>query len=107
MAEKIGFIGLGLMGKPMARNLMKAGYELVVFNVPADAAEELGREGATVATGSRDVAEQSDIIITMLPDSPDVAKVVGGEGGVLEGLKAGALLIDMSSISPVVTQSLA
>ncbi len=107
MAEKIGFIGLGLMGQPMARNLMKAGYELVVFNVPATPAEELGREGATVATGSKDVAAQSDIIITMLPDSPDVAKVVAGEGGILEGIRPGTLLVDMSSISPVVTQTLA
>lgn len=107
MAEKIGFIGLGLMGKPMARNLMKAGHQLVVFNIPADPAEELGGEGATVVKGSREVAEQSDIIITMLPDSPDVQKVVAGEGGVLEGLKPGALLVDMSSISPVVTKTLA
>lgn len=106
MAEKIGFIGLGLMGKPMARNLMKAGYELVVFNIPAEPAEELGREGATVASGSNEVAAQSDIIITMLPDSPDVAKVVAGDGGVLEGIKPGALLVDMSSISPVITKTL-
>jgi 2-hydroxy-3-oxopropionate reductase len=107
MAEKIGFIGLGLMGQPMARNLMKAGHQLVVYNIPADRAEELGGEGATVAANSRDVAAQSDIIITMLPDSPDVAKVVSGENGVLEGIKAGALWIDMSSISPVVAQQLA
>src|SRR5687767_4008204 len=91
MAEKIGFIGLGLMGQPMARNLMKAGYELIVYNIPADRAEELGGEGATVAANSREVAAQSDVIITMLPDSPDVAKVVSGENGVLEGIKAGAL----------------
>lgn len=107
MAETIGFIGLGLMGQPMAKNLMKAGHQLVVYNIPADRAEELGAEGATVAKNSREVAEQSDIIITMLPDSPDVAKVVTGENGVLEGIKAGALWIDMSSISPVVAKQLA
>lgn len=107
MAEKVGFIGLGLMGQPMARNLMKGGYELVVHNIPGDRAEELGREGATVAGNGREVAAQSDVIITMLPDSPDVQQVVAGENGILEGLKAGTLLIDMSTISPVVTKALA
>jgi 2-hydroxy-3-oxopropionate reductase len=107
MEGKVGFIGLGLMGKPMAKNLMRAGYSLVVHNKPPDNAEELGREGAIVANSAREAAEQSDIIITMLPDSPDVQKVVAGEGGVLEGIKPGALLIDMSSISPVVTRDLA
>jgi 2-hydroxy-3-oxopropionate reductase len=106
MAGTIGFIGLGLMGKPMARNLMKAGHTLVVHNIPNDAAEELGREGATVARNAREVAEQSDVIITMLPDSPDVFKVVTGENGILEGIKPGTLYIDMSSISPVVTTQL-
>lgn len=107
MAEKIGFIGLGLMGKPMAKNLMAAGYDLVVHNKPPQNAEDLGREGATVAKSAREVAEQSDIIITMLPDSPDVRVVVAGAGGVLEGIRPGALLVDMSSISPVVTRELA
>src|SRR5690606_36974589 len=83
------------------------GYELVVHNIPGDRAEELGREGATVAGNGREVAAQSDVIITMLPDSPDVQQVVAGENGILEGLKAGTLLIDMSTISPVVTKALA
>jgi 2-hydroxy-3-oxopropionate reductase len=106
MEGKVGFIGLGLMGKPMARNLMRAGYSLVVHNIPGDAADELAAEGAVRARGSREVAEQSDIIVTMLPDSPDVQAVVAGEGGVLEGIRPGALLVDMSSISPVVTRQL-
>lgn len=104
MDGKIGFIGLGLMGKPMARNLMKAGYSLVVHNIPPEPARELAGEAAV--TNGREVAQQSDIIITMLPDSPDVQQVVAGQNGVLEGIKAGALLIDMSTISPVVTRQL-
>jgi 2-hydroxy-3-oxopropionate reductase len=106
MDGKVGFIGLGLMGKPMARNLMRAGYSLVVHNIPAEPAEELAGEGALMVRNAREVAEQSDIIITMLPDSPDVQKVVAGENGVLEGIKSGALLVDMSSISPVVARQL-
>ncbi len=107
MAEKVGFIGLGIMGKPMAENLMQAGYELVVHNRSPEKAEELAREGATAAETPREVAGQSDIIITMLPDSPDVREVLAGEGGVLEGLQEGALVVDMSTISPVVTEELA
>ena len=107
MAEKVGFIGLGIMGKPMARNLMEAGYELTVHNRSPEKAEELGEEGATVASSPKEVAENSDLIITMLPDSPQVEEVVAGEEGVLEGIKEGALLVDMSTISPVVTEELA
>jgi 2-hydroxy-3-oxopropionate reductase len=107
MAEKIGFIGLGIMGKPMARNLMEAGYELTVHNRSPEKAEELGEEGATVAATPREVAEKSDVVITMLPDSPQVREVVAGEDGVLEGIKEGSLVIDMSTISPVVTEELA
>lgn len=107
MAEKIGFIGLGIMGKPMAKNLMKAGFELVVHNRTPAKAKELAAEGATVASSPKDVAEQCEVIITMLPDSPDVERVVLGENGLLEGLRSGALLIDMSTISPVVTRKLA
>ncbi|HEX6709623.1 MAG TPA: 2-hydroxy-3-oxopropionate reductase [Rubrobacter sp.] len=106
MAEKIGFIGLGIMGKPMARNLIEAGYELVVYNRTREKAEELASEGATVAGSPKDVAEQSDIIITMLPDSPQVEEVLTGEDGVLEGVREGALIVDMSTISPVVTEEL-
>jgi 2-hydroxy-3-oxopropionate reductase len=107
MAEKVGFIGLGIMGKPMAKNLMEAGYELVLYNRTLEKAEELAEDGAEVAVNPREVAENSDIIVTMLPDSPDVRNVVVGENGVLEGIKNGSLLVDMSTISPVVTEELA
>jgi 2-hydroxy-3-oxopropionate reductase len=108
MAEKVGFIGLGIMGRPMAKNLMDAGYELFVHNRSPEKAEELAEEGNATAAGSpREVAEACDIVITMLPDSPDVEAVVAGEGGILEGLRDGALLVDMSTISPVVTEELA
>jgi 2-hydroxy-3-oxopropionate reductase len=107
MAEKVGFIGLGIMGRPMAKNLMEAGYELVVHNRSPEKAEELAKEGnATAAASPVQVAQACDIVITMLPDSPDVEAVVAGEGGVLEGIRDGALLVDMSTISPVVTEEL-
>ena len=106
MDRTIGFIGLGLMGKPMALNLMTAGYPLVVQNRSPESAEELAGEGATVATDGREVAEGSDIVITMLPDSPDVQQVLAGEDGVLEGIGPGKLVIDMSTISPVVASQL-
>src|SRR5919109_3953294 len=103
----IGFIGLGIMGKPMARNLMKAGYSLVVHNRSRAAVDELSKEGAQSATSPQEVASRSEVVITMLPDSPDVELVYSGENGVFAGAKAGMLLIDMSSISPVVTRKLA
>src|SRR5215469_6372073 len=107
MSTMIGFIGLGIMGKPMARNLMKAGYQLVVYNRTPGPVNELAAEGARAAGNSRAVAEQSDVVITMLPDSPQVQEVMTGEHGVLAGARAGTLVIDMSTISPVVTQQLA
>ncbi len=107
MADTVGFIGLGIMGKPMAKNLMDAGHELVVFNRTREKAEELAGDGATVAGSPREVAERSDVVITMLPDSPQVEEVLTGEDGVLEGIKEGALVVDMSTISPVVTEGLA
>lgn len=107
MAEKAGFIGLGIMGKPMARNLMEAGFELTVHNRSRGPVDELAAEGAGAAGSPREVAEKSDIVITMLPDSPQVREVVAGESGVLEGLSEGKLLVDMSTISPVVTEELA
>src|SRR5215208_3977733 len=107
MADAVGFIGLGIMGRPMAKNLMDAGYELVVHNRSPEKAEILAEEGDATAAGSpREVAEACDIITT-LPDSPDVEAVVAAEGGVLEGIRDGALLVDMSTISPVVTEELA
>ena len=92
------------MGRPMAENLIEAGHDLVAYNRTREKAEEL--DGATVADTPREVAEQSDIIITMLPDSPQVEEVLTGEDGVLEGVKEGALIVDMSTISPVVTEEL-
>jgi len=103
----IGFIGLGIMGRPMARNLMKAGYSLVVHNRSRAAVEELTKEGAKAADSPQAVAAQTEIVITMLPDSPDVELVYAGERGVFGGARKGMLLIDMSSISPVVARKLA
>ena len=103
----IGFIGLGIMGKPMARHLLKAGYPLVIHNRSRAAVEELSKEGAQPAANSQEVAARSDVIITMVPDSPDVELVYAGERGIFAGMKSGALLIDMSSISPVVARRLA
>ncbi|HZT98572.1 MAG TPA: 2-hydroxy-3-oxopropionate reductase [Ktedonobacteraceae bacterium] len=107
MTTTIGFIGLGIMGKPMARNLMKAGYKLVVYNRSQAPVKELAADGAAGADSPKAVAEQSDVVITMLPDSPQVQEVMTGENGVLGGAKASTLVIDMSTISPVVTQELA
>jgi 2-hydroxy-3-oxopropionate reductase len=103
----IGFIGLGIMGKPMARNLMKAGYSLVVHNRSRTVVDELSKEGAQAAGSSQEVTERAEVLITMLPDSPDVELVYAGEQGVFAGAKAGMLLIDMSSISPIVARKLA
>ena len=107
MMAKIGFIGLGIMGKPMSKNLIKAGYQLVVFNRSKAAVDELVAAGAEAAEGPKALAEQVDIIITMLPDSPQVKEVVLGEGGVIEGAKKGAVVIDMSSIAPLVSREIA
>lgn len=96
----IGFIGLGIMGKPMAKNLLKAGYVLTVYDINQSAVEELKELGAKVAGSNREVAEQSEVIITMLPNSPHVKEAVLGEKGVIEGMKKGSILVDMSSIAP-------
>ena len=103
----IGFIGLGIMGKPMARHLLKAGYSLVIHNRSRAAVDELAKEGAQPAANSQEVAQRSDMIITMLPDSPDVDLVYAAERGIFASVKSGTLLIDMSSISPVVARKLA
>jgi 2-hydroxy-3-oxopropionate reductase len=107
MSKTIGFIGLGIMGKPMAKHLVKAGYPLVVFNRTASKAQELVEIGAIQATSPKEVARQSDIIITMVSDSPEVELVVLGPNGLIEGVKPGSIVIDMSSISPIVTQKIA
>ena len=103
----IGFIGLGIMGKPMARNLLKAGRVLIVHNRSRAAVDELTREGARPMNNAKDVAEHSDIVVTVLPDSPDVELVYASEQGIFAGAKSGSLLVDMSSISPVVARKLA
>jgi 2-hydroxy-3-oxopropionate reductase len=105
VSTKIGFIGLGIMGKPMAHNLLKAGHSLVVFDVAAAPIKELAGAGAERGSSAKDVAARSDIIITMLPDGPDVEKAVLGAGGVLEGARPGSVIVDMSSISPLVSQA--
>ena len=102
--EIIGFIGVGIMGKPMALNLMKAGYSLVVFDKDSRAMEEVTGQGASAAANPREVAEKSEIIITMLPDSPDVEDVVFGPDGVGEGISRGKLLVDMSTVAPATSK---
>ncbi len=106
MAEQIGFVGLGIMGKPMARNLMNAGYELTVYDIVGEAVEELATEGAKAASSSSEVAANTGKIITMLPDSADSERAILGPGGVLEGAKAGSVVIDMSSIAPSMSQKI-
>ncbi len=101
---KIGFVGLGIMGKPMAKNLRAAGYELVVHDIVAGPVDELVAAGATKAGSPREVAEQTDCVITMLPNSPEVEQVILGENGVLEGVRDGSIVVDMSSIAPLVSQ---
>jgi 2-hydroxy-3-oxopropionate reductase len=104
---KIGFIGLGIMGKPMSKNLLKAGYDLVVYDINKEAVAEVVAAGAKEGKSSKDVAEQCEYIITMLPNSPHVKAVVLGENGVLEGAKPGSILIDMSSIAPLASKEVA
>jgi len=103
----IGFIGLGIMGKPMARNLLRAGYPLIVLNRSRAPMDELGGEGAQTGSSPQDVAARSDVVITMLPDSPDVESVALGSVGILAGIRDGALWIDMSTIAPATTTRVA
>jgi 2-hydroxy-3-oxopropionate reductase len=105
MAERIGFVGLGIMGKPMVRNLVAAGWEVVVHNRSQGAVDELAGESNAVipADSPRAVADQVSMVVTMLPDSPDVEAVVFGDNGLLEGMNSGDLLVDMSTISPAVS----
>lgn len=103
---KLGFIGLGIMGKPMAKNLLKAGVELVVFDLNKTAVEELVSCGAGSAENGKRVAEQCDVIITMVPNSPHVRSALLGVGGVAEGAHEGTVVIDMSSIDPTESKSI-
>lgn len=107
MAKKVGFIGLGMMGTPMSKNLVKAGYELTVWNRTASKMEALVALGAKAAEHPKEVASASEVVITMLAGPSDVEQVVLGEEGVSKGLKAGATLIDMSTISPEVSRRIA
>jgi 2-hydroxy-3-oxopropionate reductase len=104
--ERIGFIGLGIMGKPMCRNLLQAGYPLVVYNRSRAAMEELAGAGARLATSPADLAQQVDVVITCVSDSPDVEAIVLGEQGLLEGVREGMLFIDMSTISPATSRKI-
>ncbi len=99
--RKIGFIGLGIMGKPMAENLIKAGYSLIVYDIVPEKVRQLVAAGAEAASSNSEVARASEIIITMLPNSPEVKEAVLGSEGVLEGAEPGTILVDMSSIAPL------
>lgn len=101
---KIGFVGLGIMGKPMARNLMKAGHELFVYDIAPDSVAALTADGAVGCAPASEAAGKAEVTITMLPDGPDVEAAVLGTGGVLEGARSGSTIVDMSSISPIVAQ---
>lgn len=103
---KIGFIGLGIMGKPMCKNLLKAGYELTIMDRNPAVLNEVAALGAEIVDSPKAVAEKTDIIITMLPNSPHVKDAVLGENGVIEGAKRGAIIIDMSSIAPLVSREI-
>ncbi|AYM01703.1 2-hydroxy-3-oxopropionate reductase [Levilactobacillus yiduensis] len=104
---KLGFVGLGIMGKPMAKNLVKAGHDLTVFDFKDEAVNELVELGATAATDGKSVAENSDVIFTMVPNSPNVEAALFNDGGIVEGLSAGKTVIDMSSINPLASQDFA
>ena len=103
----IGFVGLGIMGKPMVRNLMNAGNSVTVYDIVGTAVEEMATEGAKPASSSREVAANNPLIITMVPDGPDAEAAIMGANGVLEGAAAGAAVIDMSSIAPASAQKIA
>jgi 2-hydroxy-3-oxopropionate reductase len=105
--ERIGFIGLGAMGKPMATNLIKKGFPLVVFDLFLEKIEPLRSLGANRASSCKEVAERCPIIITMLPSSPDVREAVFGKNGLIEGIRKGSIFIDMSTIDPIVTREIA
>jgi 2-hydroxy-3-oxopropionate reductase len=107
MTQVIGFIGLGIMGRPMARNILKAGYSLVVHSRSQGPVDEIVKAGAKAAASPKDVAAQCDVLITMLPNSPDVELVALGPNGIIEGARRGLILADMSTISPIVSQKIA
>jgi 2-hydroxy-3-oxopropionate reductase len=104
MAQTIGFIGLGIMGKPMSKNLLKAGFPLIVHSRSRGPVDEVVRAGAKAAGSPKDVAAQCDVLITMLPNSPDVEQVALGKDGIVEGARPGLIFADMSTISPIVSR---
>src|SRR5450631_2610220 len=104
--SKVGFIGLGIMGKPMSRNLIKAGYQVVIYDIDQAPVEELKQAGAEVGASAKDVAARAHVIITMLPNSPHVKAVVLGKDGVIEGAQKGSIVVDMSSITPIASREI-
>src|SRR3954449_7335333 len=105
--DRVGFIGLGVMGRPMARNLIKAGHELVLHSRTRASVEEGAGDSGTAAGRRGEAAENADVVILMLPDSPQVREVLDGDDGLLAGARSGSLVVDMSTISPVVTREIA
>ena len=105
--SKIGFIGLGIMGRPMAGHLQAAGHEIFTIEHRTPTPKELLDGGAVVCASPKEVAEKAEIIITMVPDTPQVEEVLFGENGVAEGLSPGKIVVDMSSISPIETKAFA
>ncbi len=105
--KRIGFIGLGIMGKPMSKNLIRAGYDLVVYDLNTVSVRDVVEAGAEAGGAPVDVAAKTDMIITMLPDSPQVQEVVLGANGVIEGARPGSIVVDMSSIAPLVSREVA
>ena len=104
--KKIGFIGLGIMGKPMAKNLLRAGYELTAYDVRPEPLREIVEAGARAGSSAAGVAAAAEVIITMLPNSPEVKEAVLGKGGVMEGARPGSIVVDMSSIAPLASQEI-
>lgn len=107
MGDRIGFIGLGIMGQPMAKHLVDAGYEVTVWNRTASKAADLVKAGARLGSSPKDVASRSEITITIVADTPDVRQVILGPDGVIEGARRGAVVVDMSTISPIATREIA
>ena len=107
MIKKIGFIGLGIMGKHMVKNLLKGGYTVAVYDIVEAAVEDGVKAGAVKAQSPADAAAQSEMVITMLPNSPHVKEAILGKNGVIEGAKPGTLIVDMSSIDPMISREIA
>ena len=99
--KKIGFVGLGIMGKPMVRNLLKAGFAVTVYDIVEDAVKALVEEGAKGASSAKEVAADQDVVITMVPSGPIVRSLLKGDDGILAGVKEGTVIVDMSSVTPV------